>query len=357
MKQTDKPTILIGSWQVNGIYQLIVSELEKAGFAVVDISYDHTFPPFRYPSSAARAAVFFKKNILRQKNAKQRLVEDFRGQHFDNICRRIRGQIAGHPHFDHTLILGGQIYPPDLIGEIKAKTRGLTVAYQSDALSRFPDIWQTFFLYDRVYVFDPADIAAYSGKVYPATNFYFPPEQTAAGTVSDVYFLGSHLPELQRHEAVAAFARYAEASNLKLDFTIRYLSESDFRRHDTLYPKNVRATMQSLTFAENISREQNSRVLIDFKPPIHSGLSFRPFEALGYRKKLITTNPDNAKDDIYHPDNNYICHGKTYDGIDEFLATPYRDTDPAIREKYSFANWVRYILQIAPHLPITLPAS
>lgn len=47
--------------------------------------------------------------------------------------------------------------------------------------------------------------------------------------------------------------------------------------------------------------------------------------------------------------------GKTFDGIDEFLATPYHELAPEIYEKYSFSNWIRYILNIEPHHKIELP--
>nr|WP_244773209.1 hypothetical protein [Alysiella crassa]UOP06976.1 hypothetical protein LVJ80_00285 [Alysiella crassa] len=87
----------------------------------------------------------------------------------------------------------------------------------------------------------------------------------------------------------------------------------------------------------------------------HSGLSLRTFDALGYRKKLITTNATVAEYDFYHPDNIYIFDGNNFVGIADFLARPYHEIDPKIREKYSFYNWIRYVFNIEPYQAITLP--
>ena len=42
-----KPIILLGMYQVNDIYKLLIQNLEKQGFQVVDISYNHIAPPLQ----------------------------------------------------------------------------------------------------------------------------------------------------------------------------------------------------------------------------------------------------------------------------------------------------------------------
>ena len=110
-----------------------------------------------------------------------------------------------------------------------------------------------------------------------------------------------------------------------------------------------------ISYQQNLDYARSSRILADFVISTHKGLSLRTFEAIGYRKKLITTNAEVKKYDFYHPSNIFIWGGETLDGLDEFIASPYQEIDPAIREKYSFGNWIRYVLNIRPHQPITLP--
>jgi hypothetical protein len=52
--------------------------------------------------------------------------------------------------------------------------------------------------------------------------------------------------------------------------------------------------------------------------------------------------------DFYHPNNILIWDGKNLDTLKDFLDSPYVAVDTQIREKYSFGNWIRYILKKAP---------
>ena len=52
-----------------------------------------------------------------------------------------------------------------------------------------------------------------------------------------------------------------------------------------------------------------------------------------------------------------IWNGQDFNGIEEFLQLPYYEIDATIREKYSFKNWIRYVLDIEPYQAITLPQS
>ena len=59
------------------------------------------------------------------------------------------------------------------------------------------------------------------------------------------------------------------------------------------------------------------------------GLSFRIFEALGHRKKLITTNKDIVNYDFYHPQNILVVDENTIEIPEEFVTSPYVEIEPA----------------------------
>ena len=46
-----------------------------------------------------------------------------------------------------------------------------------------------------------------------------------------------------------------------------------------------------------------SKIIVEIQRNDQIGLSFRIFEALGYRKKLVTTNTDVVNYDFYNPQN------------------------------------------------------
>ena len=124
------------------------------------------------------------------------------------------------------------------------------------------------------------------------------------------------------------------------------------------YPgTNIRLSHNGGSFQDNLAHARRSSVLADFlETGAHRGSSLSTFEALGYGKKLITTKPDAARYDLYRPENTYMLTENNFDGIQAFLDTPYQAVPAGVREKYSFGNWIRYLLQMTPHQPITLPS-
>lgn len=98
-----------------------------------------------------------------------------------------------------------------------------------------------------------------------------------------------------------------------------------------------------------------SKAILDMKLPYHEGLSFRFFEAIYYKKKIITDNVNVKNYDFYHPDNIFITDYEDFSGLKEFLEKPYYEIDEKIVNKYGVENWLRYVLDIEPHQKIDLP--
>ena len=185
-----KPIILLGMYQVNDIYKLLIQNLEKQGFQVVDISYNHIAPPFKYSSLKMRLGAFWCKKVLKQKKKKEILRKKARLRHFTKIYQEMMEKIKTYEYFDYALFLNGQIYPKYLLEQVKRKTEKLMVAYQWDGLDRFPKIWESIDIFDKVYAFDPEDNRKYRDKVIPAANFYFEVDQpTDTSNRYDFYFL------------------------------------------------------------------------------------------------------------------------------------------------------------------------
>ena len=73
------------------------------------------------------------------------------------------------------------------------------------------------------------------------------------------------------------------------------------------------------------------------------GLTIRVLEALGAKKKLITTNKDIVNYDFYHPENIYVYDGKV-DLENIFFTSEYFEIDYEIYKKYSLESWLKEIL-------------
>ena len=167
----------------------------------------------------------------------------------------------------------------------------------------------------------------------------------------DFYFPGVHRDS--RAEVITRFGRYVKERKKTADINILWKRNGDGRK---TYPDDsITIIDKIIDFEENINRARQARVLIDFVIDEHKGLSFRTFEALGYQQKLITTNPQVKYYDFYHPNNFLIWDGYDFAALDDFLEKPYVQVDESIRKKYSFGNWINYILKINPYQEINLP--
>ena len=348
MNTTDhSPTIVLGMPTDMGIFSLVTKNLEYHGFQVIPLIFKES--EFRYPSLLARLNTKFRQLVLNDKQAKNKLKQYVLSQ---NLLK----DIAPIQQIDHALFIRADVFHADLLKSVHAKIKHNMVNYQWDGMHRFPAIWQQVDIFDRFYVFDYADLNHLNHHFLPLTNFYFDHDLNhTSSNDADFYFIGSHIPE--RDSMIAAFGQYAKQKNWRLDFSISCTHENmaDYRK---IYPTdNIKLITELTDYEHNLNKAKHAKVLMDFKTPIHNGLSFRAFEALGYRKKLITTNAEVAKYDFYHPNNIFIWDGQDFNGIEAFLQLPYYEIDATIREKYSFKNWIRYVLDIEPYQAITLPQS
>ena len=90
-------------------------------------------------------------------------------------------------------------------------------------------------------------------------------------------------------------------------------------------------------------------MLLDIKACEHNDLSFRIFEAMRYGKKLITDNATVKRYDFYRPENIFVVENGSFEGLSQFLNTPYVPLPLDLVRKYSFTNWLMYALDIPPY--------
>ena len=336
-------TVLFGMPVVSGLYKLIHENLKYHGFNVIDIVENGE--SFRYPSFGSWLKVKWRKIVYNDTYAKKQLKWQVLQ---NNINEKIK-QAGG---LDYVLLISGDIYSQEFIRFLKRQSKHGVVNYQFDGLHRFPAIYPLIKEFDRFYVFDPDDLKNPDYPLLPATNFYFDnnlenvPERTL-----DFYFTGVHMDS--RAVVIARFGRYVKERKKTADINILWKRNGDGRK---TYPDDsITIIDKIIDFEENINRARQARVLIDFVIDEHKGLSFRTFEALGYQQKLITTNPQVKYYDFYHPNNFLIWDGHDFAALDDFLEKPYVHIDESIRKKYSFGNWINYILKINPYQEINLP--
>ena len=342
----ERKTILLGMPVISNLHRLIEENLRFHHFEVIDTAKYNS--SFRYPSLKSHLYAKWRKLIYKDKETRKDIM-------WGSVITDVQQKIQSVGGLDYALFISADCYSKDFLKEIKKQTRLQMVNYQFDGLHRYPAINDRIELFDRFYVFDEEDLAE-NPHFLPACNFYFDNNLDKIPRKNSVqfYFLGSH--NKSRVNYINEFAQYAEKRQFKIDFSI-FWKKSDREGRKIYLTDNIQLISKEIDFEKNTSKAMQANVLLDFVIGNHQGLSFRCFEALGYRKKLITSNQAIAGYDFYHPNNILIWDGKDYDSIDKFLNLPYIELASEVYEKYSFGNWIKYILNIHPHLPITLPSK
>lgn len=247
--------------------------------------------------------------------------------------------IENLPHCDYALIIRPDLISKSIINSIKSKCNYI-VAYQWDGMSRFPMDKSIIDLFDKFFVFDERDLKHYP-QCHFLTNFYFDDLLKEKAIIeNDVFFVGSYMND--RIEEMLSLSLFLKENGFSTDFHLANPNKKSI--NFDFY--NIQTSCNGFSFTENIQRLQKAKALLDFKNKAHYGLSFRTFEAIGYHKKLITNNELVKKYDFYNPNNIFVFNNYNFDGLKEFLESPYEDLPKDIYEKYSFTSWVKHILEI-----------
>lgn len=308
---------------------LFIKNLKKSGFESA-LMTDKT-SAFEY-QGVERLVNFFRKTFLKDNLYKKKLAAMKAERELLQRAEKIT------EIFDFTLVIRPDAFPVSVIKELKSKSRKF-IAYQWDGIEKFPEVKNYFKFFDSFFCFENVPGVA---NIQKTTNFYFDSDgfQETDLIVQNpepvFYFVG--LDWENRREKIDKFVEFALLNGFKLDI---YLQEFD---PNPLRNPNINYIDQRITFAENIENVKKSDVLLDFIDPRHNGLSIRFFEAMRYRKKIITDNPEVRNYDFYYPDNIFILENDNLAGISEFVSKPYFNLPENVVRNYSFSEWIKRIL-------------
>ncbi|MGE6384236.1 hypothetical protein ACQKEN_00950 [Pseudomonas sp. NPDC078416] len=263
------------------------------------------------------------------------------------IIRRAHAEIRAAGHVDALLVVNPSQLDQGLVLQAQSAAK-LTIAYLSDGIARLAMPLDQLATFDKVYTFDGADAREYQlRKLY---NYIYE-EHADFKTTSDfkafVVMGGKH--------RVDVLGRVAQAfEQLGYSSTCKFLVQS----------KPVPGASPLLTFFrqrmgidETAEYVRRSEILIDIVRPGHAGLSFRFFEALLYRKKMITNNASVADYDFYDPRNILIIDSDHPVIPESFISGEYVDPPEEVVQRYSMASWTNEVFSSPPAGPNRLPIT
>jgi hypothetical protein len=263
------------------------------------------------------------------------------------IIRRANTVIRAAGHVDALLVVNPSQLDQGLVRQAQSAA-ALTIAYLSDGIARLAMPLDQLATFDKVYTFDGADARDYQlRKLYNYIYEEHADFKTTSEFKAFVVMGGKH--------RVDVLGRVAQAfEQLGYTSTCKFLVQS----------KPVPGASPLLTFFrqrmdidETAEYVRRSEILIDIVRPGHAGLSFRFFEALLYRKKMITNNPSVADYDFYDPRNILIIDSDHPVIPEAFISGGYVDPPEEVVQRYSMASWANEVfsspLASPRHLPNT----
>lgn len=343
-----KKTIIFGLPDDFYSSNLIKENLIINGFDIIDISYN--FKNFKYKNLFERGNNFVRKFFLRDKSLKPKLKFERHRQRLTNALKNIQHTA------DYALLIRPDIYPDHFIRLIKTKAN-ILVAYQWDGLNRFPLVQNIIPLFDQFFVFDLQDYLKYQyqfSNLRYATNFYFDIPRLLIlekNYKNEILYIGNFV----KKRMPDIFKCINLIAHLKTNFNINIVVSAKHQMKQTDLP--ITYSMKRYTYEENLTMVKSASTIIDFNNKLHAGLSFRPFEAICFEKKLITNNGEIKYYDFYKRENIFIIGEDDEQELENFLNTPYQKIDPSIKQKYCFTNWLHYILNLQPYIPIDQPVN
>lgn len=319
-----------------GLPESFKKNLEFLGMQVHLLPYSDDYKSLTFSDRIKHTLCkIFKKD----RSYKKRVLEHNRMQSHRIIHHKILSTISDKT--DYALLLRPDLLHDDVIEKIKQSTKKM-IAYQWDGLDRYPDIKSKVKYFDHFFVFDKKDLS-YNSKFKLINNFYFDYDLTC-DTVSenDVFFIGSHIDN--RMPKLKEISLYLKENNFKTSINVMGSSRRYIRENPQ---SGIHHIGKALNFQENYDTIKKSTAILDLVNNVHNGLSFRVFESIGLKKKLITNNSEVKNYDFYDENNIFVLGDRKLEDLKEFISTPYRKIDDTIMEKYSFTNWIYQILEVS----------
>lgn len=306
--------------------QEMIREFERQGCSVdFCLDADHTI---------LRTGRLFGKQV------RQRLLRAYQ----DNLLQKIAKN-----DYDRILVIVGRYLTKEFLVRLRNLKPGTKLMlYLWDDVKRVQNFHEVRRYYDVIYSFNDSDVKKYDVKFLPL--FYLNRYVMRGYQERQVrYQLFSAMTDYSdRYEVVKSIKRsnpqlsvciYLAAGNLK------YVKRM-FRFWDihSLRAEGIHLIRADIGNDKLLKGIRNSRALLDIPFLGQEGLTIRTMEAVGAKRKLVTTNENVRKYDLYHPDNILVI-SRSHPVIDyKWLHLPFKELDQSVYEKYSVRQWVQTIL-------------
>lgn len=313
--------------------RLITEELNRMGYEV------DFFDDRPSTNTWVKAAIRINK----------KLIQTYIKKYFDEVMKTVSSK-----KYDVVFLISGQSlsFSEDMIAYIKeSQPQAKFVLYQWDSQTNFPYIKRVQHFFDKCYSFDRKDteetptlkfLPLFYSRVYEELG-----AKNKKDFKNDFCFIGTAHPK--KYKFIKMMSEQLKAVYPK-EFIYFFFPSPIVYFYRKVMNKELRGAKYSEFHYEPLTGQkmndvyEASRCVLDSAQAGQLGLTIRVLEALGAKKKLITTNEDIVNYDFYRPENIYVYEGHI-DLDNVFFKEEYKEVDKEIYEKYSLRSWLKKIVE------------
>lgn len=323
-----KGKVLLVAPDFFGYAREMISALQRGG--VDGVWYDDR------PASTTLSKALIRISPVLQKNRSER--------YFDRVIDEARRQ-----QITDVLVIKGQAMSAGAIARLRAALpHARFTLYFWDSYRNMPrDSAYKVQLFDRAFTFDPVDAASDPRLVYQP--LFYLDEFARLPRVEqdiDVFFFGTVHSDrykvwkgLRKALPPGLKVKQILYFNSRLVYWARRIADPSFwgsRKSEFVFAPVSKHELQALL--------ARSKVVVDIERPVQSGLTIRTIEAVGARKKVITTNAFAERTDVFKKSNVLVIDRHAVTVPDAFFAAPFAELAPETMEKYTLNGWLGRIL-------------
>jgi hypothetical protein len=266
--------------------------------------------------------------------------------HAARIYRR-KLDAFGRSRYDHILVVNGQTLSESYLGTLRQDFPTAKFSfYIWDDFDNRPHAVAMLPKYDAAFSFDRRAADKYGVGFRPL--FFSPDYDLPANPAADIDLSFVGTAHSDRPAVVHRINQRLPAETSR--FWFLYLKARWVLYYNRLTSRHFRSLPSSLFSYSPLPRPEvkavfaRSKGFLDIEHERQSGLTIRTFEALGSRKKLVTTNPRVREFDFYVPENIQVIN-RADPKIDlNLLMSPIKEVTSNIRHRYSVQGWIDDIL-------------
>lgn len=320
---TGKKILYIGN-KYHNYYKNIIETLQKAG---ADVDF--------FPNKPALNITYIKKINKKYYNY-------YLNKYFKYIIKTTKCK-----DYDYVLFMNGEDIHEILLKDLKKiHKNAYFIMYQWDSVivNKFQNYVH---LLDSIFSFDRKDCETYGFNYLPL--FYLDDFLSVPESKCDIDLLFIGTEHTNRLDICNSINKIVNGYGLKffnylyIPFFVwlkKLLVDKNYSIMDIKY-----LHFKKLDIKDVIEYFKRSRVILDIHSEIQSGLTMRTMEAIGARKKIITTNPY-IKYEMFYDPNVILVIDKYNINIDrDFILNNYSYPGSLIKiiKKYSLSNWIKQL--------------